>query len=114
MPRRSATCRASSPMVAGCCASRSTTSRRSLEDRQSQLKIGMVGLGRMGANMTLRLMQHNHEVVAWDRNDESVKGVTSEGAQGAGSLEDLVKALAPPRAVWLMLPSGDPTEATIH
>src|SRR5438270_4364709 len=74
----------------------------------------MVGLGRMGANMTLHLMQHGHEVVAWDRDDESVNGVASEGAQGAGSLEDLVKALDPPRAVWLMLPSGDPTEQTIE
>jgi 6-phosphogluconate dehydrogenase len=77
------------------------------------LKIGMVGLGRMGANMTLRLIQHGHEVVAWDRSDESVKGVSSEGAHGVGSLEDLVKALQPPRAVWIMLPSGDPTELTI-
>jgi 6-phosphogluconate dehydrogenase len=73
----------------------------------------MVGLGKMGANMTLRLIQHGHEVVAWDRNEESVKGVRSEGADGVGSLEDLVKALEPPRAVWLMLPSGDPTELTI-
>ena len=78
------------------------------------MKIGMVGLGRMGANMTLRLMRHNHQVVAWDRSEDSVKGVASEGADGAGSLEDLVKALEPPRAVWLMLPSGDPTEATIR
>ncbi len=77
------------------------------------MKIGMVGLGRMGANMSLRIMQHGHEVVAWDRNEESVKGVASEGAQGAGSLEELVKALEPPRAVWIMLPSGDPTELTI-
>jgi 6-phosphogluconate dehydrogenase len=77
------------------------------------MKIGMVGLGRMGANMSLRLMQHDHEVVAWDRNEESVEGVKSEGAQGVASLEDLVKALEPPRAVWLMLPSGDPTELTI-
>src|SRR5205807_9706037 len=74
----------------------------------------MVGLGRMGANMTLRLIQHGHEVVAWDRNQESVKGVASEGAQGAGSLEDLVKALEAPRTVWLMLPAGDPTEGTIR
>jgi 6-phosphogluconate dehydrogenase len=77
------------------------------------VKVGMVGLGRMGANMTLRIMEHGHQVVAWDRSDESVKGVSSEGAQGAGSLEELVKALEPPRAVWLMLPSGDPTEDTI-
>jgi 6-phosphogluconate dehydrogenase len=77
------------------------------------MKIGMVGLGRMGANMSLRIMKHGHEVVAWDRSEESVKGVASEGAQGVGSLEDLVKALEPPRAVWIMLPSGDPTELTI-
>ena len=77
------------------------------------MKIGMVGLGRMGANMTLRIMQHGHEVAAWDRSAESVKGVSSEGAQGVGSLEDLVKALQPPRAVWIMLPAGDPTELTI-
>ena len=78
------------------------------------MKIGMIGLGRMGANMSLRIMQHGHEVVAWDRNEESVKGVTSEGAQGVSSLEDLIHALEPPRHVWLMLPSGDPTEATIR
>src|SRR5438477_11051166 len=77
------------------------------------MKIGMVGIGRMGANMTLRLLEHDHEVVAWDRNEESVEGVRSEGADGVGSLEDLVEALDPPRTVWLMLPSGDPTEETI-
>jgi 6-phosphogluconate dehydrogenase len=78
------------------------------------MRIGMVGLGRMGANMTLRLIQHGHEVVAWDRNTAAVEGVKSEGATGVGSLEDLVHALAPPRAVWIMLPSGDPTELTIR
>jgi len=78
------------------------------------LKIGMVGLGKMGANMTLRITQHGHEVVAWDRSEESVKAVSAEGAHGAGSLEDLVQALEPPRAVWLMLPAGDPTEGTIR
>ena len=78
------------------------------------MKIGMVGLGRMGANMTLRIMQHGHQVVALDRNEESVQGVSSEGAKSAGSLQDLVKALEPPRAVWLMLPAGDPTEATVR
>ena len=74
----------------------------------------MVGLGKMGANMTLRITQHGHEVVAWDRSEESVKAVSAEGAHGAGSLEDLVQALEPPRAVWLMLPAGDPTEGTIR
>ena len=77
------------------------------------MKIGMVGLGRMGANMTLRLMQRGHEMVAWDRNTDAVEGVRSEGAEGVSSLEDLVHALKPPRAVWITLPSGDPTELTI-
>jgi 6-phosphogluconate dehydrogenase len=77
------------------------------------VKIGMVGLGRMGANMTLRLIRRGHEVVAFDLNPESVAGVVSEGAHGAESLDDLVAALEPPRAVWLMLPAGDPTEQTI-
>jgi len=77
------------------------------------MKIAMVGLGRMGANMTLRLIKHGHEVVAWDRNDEAVQAAASEGAQGVSSLEDVVKALEPPRNVWIMLPSGDPTEQTI-
>jgi 6-phosphogluconate dehydrogenase len=77
------------------------------------VKIGMVGLGRMGANMTLRLSQRGHHVVAYDRNAEAVSGVSSEGAQGVGSLKELVGALEPPRAVWLMLPAGPPTEDTI-
>jgi 6-phosphogluconate dehydrogenase len=77
------------------------------------VKIGMVGLGRMGANMSLRLLQHGHEVVAFDRNPEAVDGVRSEGAEGVNSLEAVVKSLDPPRAVWVMLPAGDPTEETI-
>src|SRR5437764_10046886 len=77
------------------------------------MRLGMVGLGRMGANMTLRLLERHHEVVAWDRNEEAVKGVASEGAEGASSLSEVVHALAPPRVVWLMLPSGRPTEETI-
>jgi len=77
------------------------------------LKIAMIGLGRMGANMSLRLIQHGHQVVAWDRNEEAVAAMKSDGAEGVSSLEDLVHALEPPRAVWIMLPSGDPTELTI-
>src|SRR5437764_12072909 len=73
----------------------------------------MIGLGRMGANMTLRLMEHGHEVVTYDRNEENVKASESEGAIGARSLEELVHKLDPPRAAWVMLPSGDPTESTI-
>jgi len=77
------------------------------------MKIGMVGLGRMGANMTLRLTQHGHDVVAFDVNHDAVEGVRQEGAEGVDTLDDVVRALDPPRVVWLMLPAGDPTEQTI-
>ncbi len=77
------------------------------------MKIGMVGLGRMGANMTLRLMQHGHEVVVFDHHDENVKASESEGAVGSHSLEEMVNNLEPPRVAWVMVPSGDPTESTI-
>ncbi|MEY2569250.1 MAG: 6-phosphogluconate dehydrogenase [Actinomycetota bacterium] len=78
------------------------------------MKIGMVGLGRMGANMTKRLIEHGHEVAAHDRNADAVKAIVEDGAEGCGSLDELVSALEPPRAVWVMVPSGDPTTATIN
>jgi 6-phosphogluconate dehydrogenase len=74
----------------------------------------MVGLGRMGANMTKRLIEHGHEVVAHDRNPEALEAIEKDGARPAESLDDLVAALTPPRAVWLMVPSGDPTISTIE
>ena len=77
------------------------------------MRIGMVGLGRMGANMTKRLIEHGHEVVATDRNPEAVAAIKEDGAQPADSLEELVGQLDKPRAVWLMVPSGDPTKSTI-
>src|SRR3954454_20281173 len=78
------------------------------------MRIGMVGLGRMGGNMTKRLIDHGHEVVAYDRNDETVKAAESEGAIGAHSLEEVVAQLTPPRAVWVMVPSGPITEDTCN
>ena len=78
------------------------------------MRIGMVGLGRMGANMTRRLLRAGHEVVGYARSAESVAAIASEGAIGANSLEDLVEQLTPTRAVWLMIPAGDPTESTIE
>lgn len=70
------------------------------------MKLGMVGLGRMGANMVRRLMQAGHECVAYDANTSSVDALAAEGAKGARSLEELVAALPAPRAIWLMVPAG--------
>ena len=73
----------------------------------------MIGLGRMGANMARRLMKGAHECVVYDRNAGNVDTLAKDGATGASSLEDLVKKLKAPRAVWIMLPSGAPTEQTV-
>ena len=73
----------------------------------------MVGLGRMGGNMTLRLLRRGHEVVGYARSESSRKPVADEGAETPGSLAELVQALEPPRHVWLMVPAGEPTESTV-
>jgi 6-phosphogluconate dehydrogenase len=78
------------------------------------MQIGIVGLGRMGANMARRLMRKQHEVVAYDLNKDSVAGLAKEGAVGAADFADLTKKLSKPRAVWLMVPAGGPTEETIE
>jgi len=70
------------------------------------MQLGMIGLGRMGANMVRRLQRAGHQCVAFDRNAESVKQVTRDGAIAATSLDDLVKKLKSPRAVWLMVPAA--------
>src|SRR5262245_4139870 len=70
------------------------------------MQLGMVGLGRMGANMVRRLRKDGHTCAVFDRSAEAVAGLAAEGAQGAASLADLVGKLAPPRAVWLMLPAA--------
>jgi 6-phosphogluconate dehydrogenase len=77
------------------------------------MQLGFVGLGRMGMNMVTRLVRGGHHVVAFDRNLETVARAESAGAGRAATLESLVSALAPPRAIWVMLPAGDPTESTI-
>ncbi len=77
------------------------------------MKLGMVGLGKMGSNMAARLQTGGHAIVAFDRNADAVAGAVTAGATGAASLEALVAALEPPRAVWVMVPAGEPTEATI-
>ena len=73
----------------------------------------MVGLGRMGANMTKRLVERGHDLVVYDRNAEAVAASAGEGATGAASLEELRDAMASPRVVWVMVPSGAPTRDTI-
>jgi 6-phosphogluconate dehydrogenase len=77
------------------------------------MKIGMIGLGRMGANMAQRLMRGGHQCVGYDRSEANVTGLVGHGATGAGSLEDLVAKLEAPRAVWIMVPAGAPTEETV-
>ena len=74
----------------------------------------MIGLGRMGANMTTRLLGGGHRVVAFDRAPDAVAAAVKGGAAGAASLPELVAALAAPRAVWVMVPAGDATESTIR
>jgi 6-phosphogluconate dehydrogenase len=70
------------------------------------MQIGMIGLGRMGANMSRRLMRGGHQVVAYDRSPEAVTAVTADGATGADSLESLVEQCRPPRVICLMVPAG--------
>jgi 6-phosphogluconate dehydrogenase len=77
------------------------------------MQLGLIGLGRMGGNMARRLMAGGHQVVAWDRSTDAIAGVVKGGASGAASLDELVAKLQPPRAVWIMVPAGDPTEQTV-
>jgi 6-phosphogluconate dehydrogenase len=77
------------------------------------MQLGVIGLGRMGANIARRLMRDGHDCVVWNRAPGPVQALVSEGATGASSLEDLVGKLGKPRAAWVMLPAGGPTEDTV-
>jgi 6-phosphogluconate dehydrogenase len=77
------------------------------------MQLGMIGLGRMGANMVRRLMKGGHQCVVFDLNSDNVKKVSSEGAAGASSVEDFVRKLNKPRAAWVMVPAGAATENTV-
>jgi 6-phosphogluconate dehydrogenase len=77
------------------------------------MQLGLIGLGRMGANMARRLIGGGHDVFVWDRSADAVQGLAGTGATGSSSLADLARRLTPPRAVWLMVPAGDPTEQTV-
>ncbi|NND03325.1 MAG: decarboxylating 6-phosphogluconate dehydrogenase, partial [Acidimicrobiia bacterium] len=77
------------------------------------MQLGMIGLGKMGANMSQRLIRAGHDVIGFDLNPESVERVVGFGAGGASSLQDLVTQLAAPRVVWIMVPHGKPVDSTI-
>lgn len=78
------------------------------------MDIGFVGLGKMGMNMVTRLQQGHHRVTVYDRNADLVQEAQNKGGIGTTSLADLVAKLVPPRAVWIMVPSGTPTEETVE
>ncbi|HEX8674271.1 MAG TPA: decarboxylating 6-phosphogluconate dehydrogenase [Longimicrobium sp.] len=78
------------------------------------MRLGMVGLGKMGGNMVQRLIRGGHEVAVFDLNAEAVHKVAEAGATPAASLAELVGALQAPRVVWVMVPAGDPTEQTLR
>ena len=77
------------------------------------MELGMIGLGRMGANMVERLVRGGHRVISYDRSAEAIQRAVDKGGVGAHSLADFVKQLAPPRVIWLMVPSGDAVDQTI-
>ena len=77
------------------------------------MKLGFVGLGKMGGNMVRRLLADGHEIVAWARSPESIQEAVAQGAVAAASLEDVAPRLSAPRVVWLMIPAGDPVESSI-
>jgi 6-phosphogluconate dehydrogenase len=77
------------------------------------MKLGFVGLGKMGGNMVQRLLAGGHEIVAYARSEDSIREAESRGAAGARSLEELVARLPAPRAVWLMIPAGKPVEDAV-
>ena len=77
------------------------------------MQLAMIGLGKMGGNMTERLLRGGHQLVTYDRSAESVQKYAKLGATGAGSLVEVVKKLSAPRVVWIMVPAGDPVDQTI-
>ncbi len=77
------------------------------------MKLAMIGLGKMGMNMARRLMQGNHDIIAYDLSEAAVEEIAAEGATGASSRKQVVEMLSGPRIVWIMLPAGKPVEDTI-
>jgi len=81
--------------------------------KEHDMQLGMIGLGRMGANMVRRLLRGGHQCVVFDMNPENVNRLAQEGAAGAASLDQLVSLLQKPRAAWVMVPAGEATEQTV-
>ena len=77
------------------------------------MELGFVGLGKMGANMVRRLLKGGHTVHVFDRSAETVQALSAEGAKGAATLAELVKALKGPRVIWMRIPAGAPVDETI-
>jgi len=77
------------------------------------MQLGLIGLGRMGGSMARRLMAGGHQIVAWDRRADALQAIEREGAGAARSVDDLVEQLPTPRAIWIMVPAGAPTEDTV-
>src|ERR1700689_1934186 len=77
------------------------------------MQIGVIGLGRMGGNITRRLIENGHQVVVYDHDAKAVAALAGDGAIGAAGLDKLVAQLQPPRAVWVMLPAGEITDQVI-
>jgi 6-phosphogluconate dehydrogenase len=78
------------------------------------MELGMIGLGKMGGNMTKRLLKGGHQMVVYNRGLAAIKEAEKNGALGTTSLEDLVNKMTPPRAIWIMVPAGDPTETMFN
>jgi 6-phosphogluconate dehydrogenase len=77
------------------------------------MELGIVGLGRMGANMARRLMRDGHRIVAYDVNPNAVAQLAGDGVDGASSLEEMAAKLSAPRSIWIMVPAGEITEQTV-
>ena len=77
------------------------------------MRIGMVGLGRMGGNMAIRLIRQGHDVVGYTRSEGTRAEAREQGVESVETLEELVRSMEPPRAVWCMVPAGPPTESTV-
>lgn len=78
------------------------------------MELGMIGLGKMGGNMTKRLLKGGHQMVVYNRGLAAIKEAEKNGALGTTSLEDLVNKMTAPRAIWIMVPAGDPTETVVN